>query len=111
MWEDAFDEDSDSDDQAVTAMVVMPKIGRQLSNSIGFELYPAYQMVTNEMGGETSMEWNQIVIAHKWVYNIGGFDFWLRGEHKIFSPDDQDDDTDDFDLSSNTIHAAFEVKF
>jgi hypothetical protein len=96
---------------ACTAMRIMPKIGRQLSRTIGMEIYPAYQMVTDEMGGDTSFEYNQIVIGHKWVYNFGGFDFWLRGEHKIYSPDDQDDATDDYGLASNTLHAAFEVKF
>ncbi len=110
-WEDAYNEDSDDDDVATTAMVIMPKIGRQLTNTISFDLYPAYQMVTDEVGGETTMEYSQIVVAYKWVYNMGGFDFWLRGEHKMYSPDDQDDNTDDYDLSSNTIHAAFEVKF
>jgi hypothetical protein len=110
-WVDNYDEDSDADDMACTAMRIMPKIGRQLSRTIGMEIYPAYQMVTDEMGGDTSFEYNQIVIGHKWVYNFGGFDFWLRGEHKIYSPDDQDDATDDYGLASNTLHAAFEVKF
>lgn len=111
MWEDLYDGDIDADDVATNAMVIMPKIGKQLTSAIGFELYPAYQMVTDEVGGDTSMEWNQIVIGHKWVYNLGGFDFWLRGEHKIYSPDDQISATDDYKLSSNTLHAAFEVKF
>jgi hypothetical protein len=110
-WVDNYDDDSDADDMACTAMRIMPKIGRQLSRTIGMEIYPAYQMVTDEMGGDTSFEYNQIVIGHKWVYNFGGFDFWLRGEHKIYSPDDQDDATDDYGLASNTLHAAFEVKF
>ncbi|MCF7858498.1 MAG: hypothetical protein K9N07_04125 [Candidatus Cloacimonetes bacterium] len=111
MWEDLLDSANDADDIATTAMVVMPKIGKQITNSIGLELYPAYQMVTDEVGGEVTMEWNQIVVGHKWVYNLSGFDFWLRGEHKIYSPDDQVDATDDYKLSSNTLHAAFEVKF
>jgi len=111
MWEDLFDGDIDTDDMATTAMVLMPKIGKQLTSAIGFELTPAYQMVTTEVGGETAFEYNQIVIAHKWIYNLGGFDFWLRGEHKIYTPDDQVAATDDYKLSSNTFHAAFEVKF
>lgn len=110
-WADNYDEDTDTDDVATTGIVLMPKIGRQLTNSISFDLYPAYQMITSEMDGETTFEYNQMVIAYKLVYNMGGFDFWLRGEHKMYSPDDQDDNTDDYDLASNTIHAAFEVKF
>ncbi|HPR18272.1 MAG TPA: hypothetical protein PLD62_08495, partial [Candidatus Cloacimonadota bacterium] len=110
-WADNYDEDLDTDDVACTAMSISPKIGKQLTNSISFELYPAYQMVTDEIDGETTFEYNQIVIGHKWVYNMGGFDFWLRGEHKIYSPDDQNSATDDYKLSSNTLHAAFEVKF
>jgi hypothetical protein len=111
MWEDLLNGDIDTDDMATTAMVLMPKIGKQLTSSIGFEFYPAYQMVTDEMGGETSFEYNQIVLGHKWVYNMGGFDFWLRGEHKIYTPDDQNSAVDDYKLSSNTLQAAFEVKF
>lgn len=110
-WEDGLDGDIDTDDMATTAMIIQPMLGKQLTDTIGFEFYPAYQMVTDELGGDTTMEWNQVVIGHKWVYNMGGFDFWLRGEHKIYSYDDQDDTTDEYDLSSNTIHAAFEVKF
>ncbi len=111
MWEDLYDGDIDDDDMATTAMVATPKIGKQLTNSIGFELYPSYQMVTDEVAGETTFDYNQIVVGHKWVYNMGGFDFWLRGEHKIYTPDDQVEETDDYKLSSNTLHAAFEVKF
>ena len=110
-WADDYDKDTGVDDVACTAMKVMPTIGRQLSRTIGMEIYPAYQMVTDEVDGETTFEYNQIVIGHKWVYNFGGFDFWLRGEHKIYSPDDQDSTTEDYKLASNTLHAAFEVKF
>ncbi|MBL7148689.1 MAG: hypothetical protein ISS80_01315 [Candidatus Cloacimonetes bacterium] len=113
-WVDNKKKDID-DDFARTAMVIQPSFGLQLTDALNFELKPAYMTITDEMtdeiDGDTSMETSNIVISHKWVYNFGGFDFWLRGEHQIKSFDDKVDATEEFDLSGNTLHAAWEVKF
>ena len=93
-------------DLKTTAMVFEGTIGMQLTNSIKFELKPAYQMIKDEFAGADNDD-NRIVLSQKWIYNFGGFDFWLRGEHVI-----RDNDAEpDFDKLTNAIHAAFEVKF
>jgi hypothetical protein len=105
-WIDGKDADDDNDDLETTAMVVELPLGRQLTNAMHLEVKPAYQQIVDSVGGEETTR-DRIIISHKWVYNFGGFDFWLRGEHKFYSTDIDGDD----DLSSNTLHAAFEVKF
>ncbi len=101
----------------MTAMVVELQMQKQLTNAISLELRPRYQNVdfneagTDAFGAEYDSDYanNDIVLNHKWVYNFGGFDFWLRGEHFIKRTFETKDS--DLDLSWSTVHAAFEVKF
>jgi hypothetical protein len=123
-WTDERLENEDADDFATTAMVIELIIGKQLTNALNFEFRPRYQTVedtyysydvANDEWVELADKTSDIVISHKWVYNFGGFDFWLRGEHLIRTDKCEDiirdTDTEEFDFSSCTIHAAWEVKF
>lgn len=112
LWEDLKDEDSNLDDHSKTAMVIGCTVGKQLTKSFSLEVNPAYHIISEEMDFNTeedgleTMDDNRIAISHKWVYNFGGFDLWIRGEHVFVQGDSYDED-----LSANAIHAAFEVKF
>jgi len=102
----------------LTGMVFEFAVKKQLFSSVSLEINPRYQsLVFNEegtdfQGAEYDNEYtnSDIVINEKLVYNFGGFDFWLRGEHFIKSLEsDLSDET--LNLGWTTIHAAFEVKF
>ena len=81
------------------------------------ELAPRYQSIVDDYGdGCCTYTVNDIVLSHKWVYNYGGFDFWLRGEHTIRGWEDEwevtrDTESEDGDYLTHTLHAAWEVKF
>jgi hypothetical protein len=111
-WVDGLDEDNDDDDMTTTAIVVEPMVAKQLTNALHVEFKPRYQSVVDEMGadGDTKTTCNDIVIQHKWVYNFGGFDFWLRGEH-VMGSSEYETREDKFEYTTHTLHAAWEVKF
>ncbi|MBN2460889.1 MAG: hypothetical protein JXB60_04720 [Candidatus Cloacimonetes bacterium] len=116
MWSDGYDKDDEYDDMTTKAMVIELMAGKQLTDALHAELKPRYQSVVDEYGedADCTCTTNDIVIAHKWVYNFGGFDFWLRAEHlfrtsKYEYEETREEEKDEF--SSHTIHAAWEVKF
>jgi hypothetical protein len=112
-WTNGVDEDNDADDMTTTAIVIEPVISKQLTNALNVELKPRYQTVVDEYGkdADSKSTCNDIVIQHKWVYNFGGFDFWLRGEHVIGSSEYETNRGDKYEYMTNTLHAAWEVKF
>lgn len=124
-WQDVRADYMDDGVQAVgthnvelQAMVFEVAVKKQLLKALNVELKPRLQQIvfteegTDIEGSEYDNDYTNtdLVFNHKWVYNFGGFDFWLRGEHfvKTFESDLSDED---LDLGWSTIHAAFEVKF
>ncbi|KQC07687.1 MAG: hypothetical protein APR54_00685 [Candidatus Cloacimonas sp. SDB] len=112
-WSDGVDEDNEMDDINTMAMVIEPVVSKQLSPALNLELKPRYQTVVDEYGedADSKTTCNDIVIQHKWVYNFGGLDFWLRGEHVIGSTETETDRADKYEYTTHTLHAAWEVKF
>ncbi|MBN1327483.1 MAG: hypothetical protein JW996_06000 [Candidatus Cloacimonetes bacterium] len=109
-------EDYTADDHSTNAMVIEPMLAKQLTSAMSMELKPRYQTVKDEYGdGDYESTTSDIVISHKWVYNLGGFDFWLRGEHLFrtseYTYEEETRSTDEHDYSSHTLQAAWEVKF
>ncbi|MDO9576426.1 MAG: hypothetical protein Q7J16_00925 [Candidatus Cloacimonadales bacterium] len=103
-------------DVELASIVFEPMVGKQLTKTIKLEFRPRYQQMVHTVTYTDEDEYttSDFVINYKLIYNFGGFDFWVRGEH-FFRTFEQSlaagSNPDALDLSWSTIHAAFEVKF